>query len=167
MINLALEEGKGKIHIYCIIPGSILLQYEIAPNHRETPDITEIQGSCYQGVYYEPVESYQMLPKHNILLTHFLSILIPFLIILSVASNCVQLFQGQTHSIIFFFFGGGTAQGLHCCAWAFSSCGEQGPLMVAVRSPEHVPCTGEAKRLPGCTGSSCPGTGSSICGARV
>ena len=104
MINLALEEGKGKIHIYCIIPGSILLQYEIAPNHRETPDITEIQGSCYQGVYYEPIESYQMLPKHNILLTHFLSILIPFLIILSVVSNCVQLFQGQTYAIIFFFF---------------------------------------------------------------
>ena len=25
--------------------------------------------------------------------------------------------------------------GLHCCAWAFSSCGERGPLFVAVRGP--------------------------------
>ena len=71
MINLALEEGKGKIHIYFTIPGSILLQYKTAAYHRETRDVTEIQGSCYQGVHYEPIESYQMLPKHNILFTHF------------------------------------------------------------------------------------------------
>ena len=25
--------------------------------------------------------------------------------------------------------------GLHCCAWAFSSCGKQGPLFIAVRGP--------------------------------
>ena len=25
------------------------------------------------------------------------------------------------------------ALGLHCCAWAFSSCGEQGLLFIAVR----------------------------------
>lgn len=51
MINLALQEGKGKIHVYFIMPGSILLQYETAPYHRETPDITDTQGSCYQAVY--------------------------------------------------------------------------------------------------------------------
>ena len=60
MIDLVLEEGKGKIHIYFTIPGSILLQYETAPYHRETPDITEIQGSCYQGMYYE---TYWKLPN--------------------------------------------------------------------------------------------------------
>ena len=36
---------------------------------------------------------------------------------------------GPSHT----FFGGGAALGLRCCAWAFSSCGEQGLLFVAVR----------------------------------
>ena len=27
------------------------------------------------------------------------------------------------------------ALGLHCCTWALSSCGEQGPLLVAVCGP--------------------------------
>ena len=25
--------------------------------------------------------------------------------------------------------------GLRCCAWAFSSCGKRGPLLIAVRGP--------------------------------
>ena len=32
--------------------------------------------------------------------------------------------------IIFFFL---AALGLHCCAWAFSSCGERGLLFIVVR----------------------------------
>ena len=32
----------------------------------------------------------------------------------------------------FFFFFFLAALGLHCCAWAFSSCGEQGLLFVVV-----------------------------------
>ena len=38
--------------------------------------------------------------------------------------------QDQTHFFFFFFL---AALGFHCCAWAFSSCGEQGLLFVAVR----------------------------------
>ena len=30
------------------------------------------------------------------------------------------------------FFGGGAVLGLCCCMWALSSCGEQGPLFIAV-----------------------------------
>ena len=33
-------------------------------------------------------------------------------------------------AIFFFFFG---CLGFHCCAWAFSSCGERGLLFVVVR----------------------------------
>ena len=35
-----------------------------------------------------------------------------------------------TYLFIYLFM---AALGLHCCAWAFSSCGEQGLLFVAVR----------------------------------
>ena len=28
--------------------------------------------------------------------------------------------------------------GLHCCAWAFSSCGKRGPLLIAVRRPLSI-----------------------------
>ena len=33
----------------------------------------------------------------------------------------------------YYFFKFLAALGLHCCAWAFSSCGEQGLLFLAVR----------------------------------
>ena len=44
----------------------------------------------------------------------------------------------QPHNILFFFliyfiYLFLAALGLHCCAWAFSSCGERGLLFVAVR----------------------------------
>ena len=37
------------------------------------------------------------------------------------------------HSAPFFFFLLSVALSLHCCTWAFSSCGEQGLLLVAVQ----------------------------------
>ena len=40
------------------------------------------------------------------------------------------LFFKTSYSIIYLFM---AALGLHCCAWAFSSCGEQGLLFVEVR----------------------------------
>ena len=36
------------------------------------------------------------------------------------------------HIFLCFFFLGGAVWGLHCCAQAFSSCGERGLLLVAV-----------------------------------
>ena len=39
--------------------------------------------------------------------------------------------QPLLHLLCFFFFL--AALGLHCCTWAFSSCGEQGLLFVEVR----------------------------------
>ena len=36
--------------------------------------------------------------------------------------------------LFFFFFFGGCVLGLHCCAQAFSSCGQRGLLFIAVRS---------------------------------
>ena len=38
----------------------------------------------------------------------------------------------QSSDFFFFFFKFMAALGLHCCAWAFSSCGERGPLFIAV-----------------------------------
>ena len=45
------------------------------------------------------------------------------------ASQCIDLL---TDLLIFFFFFFLAALGLRCWAWAFSSCGERGPLFVAV-----------------------------------
>ena len=45
-----------------------------------------------------------------------------------------QIFINVYFPPVFFFFGGGAALGLHCCAWAFSSCGKQGLLFVEVHA---------------------------------
>ena len=42
--------------------------------------------------------------------------------------NCSQVMS--TVILLFCFL---AALGLHCCAWAFSSCGERGQLFVVVR----------------------------------
>ena len=98
----------------------------------------------------KPTESYQTLPKHNILLTHFLSSLIPFLITLSISSNCVQLFQGQRYTIIFFLAGV-----LHRVFTA-----AHGPWWLRWAPQSTCSATTEApERPPGCTGFRTCGTG--------
>ena len=42
----------------------------------------------------------------------------------------IQVRSNPRNFFFFFFFL--AALGLHCCAWAFSSCGEQGLLFVVV-----------------------------------
>ena len=42
----------------------------------------------------------------------------------------IELFLKKINLFIYLFL---AALGLHCCAWAFSSCGERGLLFVAVR----------------------------------
>ena len=50
-------------------------------------------------------------------------------IILNISSTCIYLFLKFIYFIYFIFL---AALGFHCCVRAFSSCGEQGLLFVAV-----------------------------------
>ena len=86
---------------------------------------------------------------------------------LAIASHKSPSFKGQGHLFFFFFLTDLfifiylflAALGLHCCAWAFSSCGERGP-------PPH--CGARAPHCGGfsCCGAQAPGARASVVVAR-
>ena len=57
----------------------------------------------------------------------------PFLSLPCPKSVMCEFKKSELHLFIYLFLG--AVLGLRCCARAFSSCGERGPLFIAVRGP--------------------------------
>ena len=66
-------------------------------------------------------------PGQGVLITNSISLLITRLFRAS-----ISLFLLLFINLFIYFL---VVLGLRCCVWAFSSCGERGPLLVVVRGP--------------------------------